>query len=126
MRRHREEILRETVVDLARDARALLCDGTSELGELNRAPGADENHDEREHAQEVALRDVRAREQRLEDEMKRGEEHQREAERQPACEVVAAAHEARAPADDGDERDERLQRERAREIERLLLPGRAD
>ena len=44
-------------MDLARDAGALLGDGAAELGELDRAPGADEEDDEREHAQEVALRD---------------------------------------------------------------------
>ena len=109
-------------MDLARDACALLGDGAPELGELNRAPGADENDDVREHAQEVALRDVRAREQRLEDEMERGEEHEREAEREPAREVVAAACVAQTPADDRDETDERLQGERAGEIERLRLP----
>ena len=85
-----------------------------------------EEDDEREHAQEVALRHERAREQRLEDEMQRREEHQREAEREPAREVVAAAHEAHAPADDRDERHERLERERAGEIERLLVVRRAE
>ena len=100
VRRDREEILREAVVDLARDACTLLGDSASELGELDRAPRADEDDDVREHAQEVALRHVRACEQRLEDEVQRGEQHQREAEREPAREVVAAAHEARAPADD--------------------------
>ena len=111
-------------MDLACDARTLLGDRTPELGELDRAPRADEDDDVREHAQEVALRHVRAREQRLEHELQRGEEHQGEAEREPAREVVAAAHEACAPADDGDERDERLQSERTGEIERLRLAGR--
>ena len=106
MRRDGEEVLREAVVDLPRDAGALLGDGAPELGELDRAPGADEDDDVGEHAQEVALRDERAREQRLEDEVQRREEHEREAEREPAREVVAAAHEAHAPADDGDERHE--------------------
>ncbi len=119
VRRDGEEILRETVVDLARHACALLGDGAAELGEADRAPRADEDQRVREHAQEVALRDVGAREQRLEDEVQRREEHQREAEREPAREVVVALAEALAPADDGDERDQRLQRERAGEVERL-------
>ena len=38
MRREREEVLRETVVDLARDARALLGDRAPELGSADRAP----------------------------------------------------------------------------------------
>ena len=100
-------------MDLARDACPLLGDGAPELGELNRAPRADEHHDVREHAQEVALGDVVGREQRLKDEVEGREEHQREPEREPPSEVVAAAEEARAPADHGYERDERLQRERA-------------
>ena len=61
MRRDREEVLREPVVDLARDARALLRDGAAELGAADRAPDADEQHAVREQAQEVALRDVAAR-----------------------------------------------------------------
>src|SRR5207244_11680522 len=55
MCRHCEEILSEAVMDFARDACALLRDGTAELGELNCAPGADEHHGVREHAEEVAL-----------------------------------------------------------------------
>src|SRR5260370_26868650 len=56
--------------------------------------------------------------------MERRERHQREAEREPAREVVLALAEALAPADDGDEADERLQRERAGEIERLVIRAR--
>ena len=43
VRRDGKEILREAVVDLARDARALLRDRAAELGEADRAPGADED-----------------------------------------------------------------------------------
>jgi hypothetical protein len=59
--------------------------------------------------------------QRLEHEVERREEHEREPEREPAREVVLALPEPLAPADDGDQRDQRLQRERAREIERLAV-----
>ena len=58
MRRDGEQVLREPVVDLARDARPLLGDRAPELGEADRAPDADEQHAVREQAQEVALRDV--------------------------------------------------------------------
>jgi hypothetical protein len=114
MRRDGEEILREPVMDLAGHACTLLGDGTAELGEADRAPGADEDQRVREHAEEVALRDVRAREQRLEDQVERREEHQREAEREPAREVVLSLSEPLAPADDRDERDQRLQRRACR------------
>ena len=127
MRRDREEVLRKAVVNLARHACALVGDGAAELCKLDRTPRADQEDDEREHAQEVPLRDERARQERLEDEVQRREEHERETERKPAREVVAAAHEAHSPADDCDERHERLERERARQVERLLLvsPGSA-
>ena len=42
MRRDGEEVLRETVVDLARDPRAFLGDGAPELRVADRAPGAGE------------------------------------------------------------------------------------
>ena len=103
-----KEVLRETVVDLPRDACALLGHRAPELGESNRAPGADENQEVGEHPQEVALRDGGAREQRLEDEVERCEEHEREAEREPAREVVLPLAEALAPTDHGDESDQRL------------------
>ncbi len=53
--------------------------------------------------------------------MQRREEQQREAEREPACEVVVTLAEPLAPPDDGDERDERLKGERAGEVERLRV-----
>ena len=62
VRRDREQVLREAVVDLARDARALLGDGAAELGEADRPPDADEQDAVGEQAQEVALGDVAARE----------------------------------------------------------------
>ena len=58
MRRDGEEVLRETVVDLARDARTLLGDGPAELGVADRAPDADEQHPVCEQPQVVALRDT--------------------------------------------------------------------
>ena len=56
--------------------------------------------------------------------MQRREEHQGEAEREPARKVVLPLAEPLAPADDCDERDQRLERERAREIEGLLVAAR--
>ena len=90
VRRDREQVLREPVVDLARHARALLGDRAPELGEADRAPHADEQDAVREQAQEVALRDVAAREQRREDVVQLGEERERRAQREPAVEVLAA------------------------------------
>src|SRR5579872_4615575 len=121
VRRHGEQVLRETVVDLPRDARALFRDSAAKLCEADRAPRADEDERVREHPQEVALGHRRTGEERLEDEVERGEEHQREAEREPAREVVLTCSEPLAPADDADEAHERLQRERAREVERRLV-----
>ena len=57
VRRDGEQVLREPVVDLARDPCAFFGDRSPELGELDRTPRSDEEDDEREHAQEVALRD---------------------------------------------------------------------
>jgi hypothetical protein len=124
VRRDGEEVLRETVVDLTRHARPLLGDGAAELGGADRAPGADEDDAVREHAEEVTLRDIVAGEHGLEDEVQGGEEHQGEAEREPAGEVLAVAEEARAPTDAGDQRHECLERERAGEIEGLRVRGR--
>ena len=56
VRRDREQVLGQSVVDLARDARPLLRDGAPELGEADGPPRADEHDREREQAQEVALR----------------------------------------------------------------------
>jgi hypothetical protein len=57
--------------------------------------------------------------------VKRRKEHQREAEREPAREIVATRAEALAPPDERDERDERLQRKRPREVVglRVLAQG---
>ena len=94
VRRHGEEVLRQAVVDLACDARSLLGHRAAELRETDRAPRADEDDDVREHAEKVPLRDPVARDQRLEHELERGEEHEREAEGEPAREVVLADAEA--------------------------------
>ena len=58
MRRDGEEVLREPVVDLARETRALVGNGATELGGLDRAPDADAEDAVAEHAQEVAGRDL--------------------------------------------------------------------
>ena len=91
VRRDGEEVLREPVVDLARDARPLLRDRAPELGVADRPPDADEQDPVGEQPQEVALRDEVARERRREDVVQLGEERQRRAEREPAVEVVAVA-----------------------------------
>ena len=54
-------------MDLARDPRALLGDGAAELGREDRAADADDEHDVGEQAQEVALRHVPHRDDRLEE-----------------------------------------------------------
>ena len=99
MRRDREEVLGEPVVDLARDARPLVGDGAPELGGADRAPDADEQDAVREQAQEVALRDVVAREQRREDVVQLREERERRGEREPAVEVLAVLPVAEPEAD---------------------------
>ena len=115
MRRHGEEVLREAVVNLARDARAFLGDGAPELSRADRAPDADEQHAVGQQPQEVALRDEGRPGKRREDEVDRREEHQRQTERQPAVQVLVARAEAVAEADHADEVDEGHQRERGRE-----------
>ena len=55
----------------------------------------------------------------MEDELQRREQHQRECQGQPAREVLGVTLEASAPADDGDERDERLQSEHPGQVEGL-------
>ena len=103
VRRHREQVLREAVVDLPRDARALLGDRAAELGDADRPPDADDQHDVGEQPQEVALRDERRSGERRELEVERSEQHQRRAEREPAVEVLAARAEAVAESEHGDE-----------------------
>ena len=124
--RDRKQVLRQAVVDLSRDACALLGHGPAEFGEADRAPDADQQHAVGEQPQEVALRDVAVREQRREDVVQLGEERQSCAEAEPAVEVVPAGAETQAPADHGHKREQRLDRQRARELERLLrahVPG---
>src|SRR5439155_8700299 len=67
VRRDGTQVLREPVVDLARDPGALLGDRAAELGEADRAPDADQQHAVREQAEEVALRDVARGKERRED-----------------------------------------------------------
>ena len=55
MRRDREEVLRQAVVDLARDARPLLGHRTAELGVTDRPPDTEEQDAVREQPEEVAL-----------------------------------------------------------------------
>ena len=55
MRGDGEEVLREAVVDLPRDPRALLGDRTAELGEADRPPDAHEQDSVGEQPEEVAL-----------------------------------------------------------------------
>src|SRR5919198_737530 len=120
VRRDREQVLREPVVDLARHSGALLGDGAAEFGEADRAPDADEEDAVRQQPQEVALRDVAVRKQRREDVVQLREERKRCAEAEPAVEVVAAVAEAQAPADHRDQREQRLYRQGALKLERLV------
>ena len=62
MRGEREQVLREAVVDVASDPRALVGHGTPELRLADRPPDPDEQHAVREQAQDVAGKDVAARE----------------------------------------------------------------
>ena len=80
---------------ISRATRALLGDGAAELGEADRPPDAHEQDAVGEQAQEVALRDVAAREQRREDVVELREEREGRAEAEPAVEVVAARAEAK-------------------------------
>ena len=113
MCRDREKILREPVVDLARDARSFLGYRTTELGAADRAPDADEQHAVREQAQVVALRHVTGVHERREHEVQRREQHQRRAEREPVVEVLTLEPEAVAEADDREQEQHRLRGERA-------------
>ena len=108
MRRDREQVLREPVVDLACDPRTFLGDGPPELREPDRAPHADEQDAVRQQAQEVALRDVAAREHGREDVVQLREERQRRGQTDPAVEVVPAGAEAEPPAHHREQREQRL------------------
>ena len=114
MRRDRKEVLRETVVNLPRDPRAFLCDGAPELREADRPPGAREEQAVREQPQRVAARDRPGGEHGREDVVERSEEHERGGECEPAVEVLATFVEALAEADDGEQVQECLRRERRR------------
>ncbi len=92
-------------MDVARDASALLGDGSAELGLADRPPDADEEHGEGEDPEQVALEDVVARAGGCEHVVEVGEHDEREGERQPAVEVAPVAAVAQAEADDGDERE---------------------
>ena len=112
VRRDGEEVLRDAVVDLARDARALLRHRAAELGLEDRPPDPDHEYRVGQQRQEVGLRDLVAAEQGPEDQAQRREEHQRRAEREPAVEVLTTRAEAKPEADDGDQDQERLQSKR--------------
>ena len=108
-------------MDLARHTRALLRDCASELCEADRPPRSDEQHAEREHAQEVRLRDGVAADERREQVVERREEHQRRAEAEPAVQVVTPVVHAEPEADDGEQVQERLRRERSEQERRNLI-----
>ena len=127
VRRDGKEVLREAVVDLARDAGSLLGDGTAELGEADRAPDADEQDAVAEQAEKVALGDEVARDARGEHVVQLGKEGQRRSEREPAVEVLAAPPVADGEADHRHEREEGEERGRDRELERAVsVPGRVE
>ena len=58
MRRDREQVLRQAVVDLACDTGALLRDRAPELGVTDRPPDTDEQHAVGEEPEEVALHEL--------------------------------------------------------------------
>ena len=108
-------------MDLARDPRALLGDGPSELGEADRPPHADEQNAIGEQAQEVALGDVAAREQRGEHVVELGEEREGGAEAEPALEIVPTRAKAEAEADHRDQREMGLRSQRCDQQRWLLV-----
>ena len=108
-RRDREEVLRETVVDVPRDARPLVRDGAPELCVADRSPDADDEDPVRENVEEVALEQEVARQDRGEDEVQVREDRERRREAHPAVEVASMAAIAE-PEPDG--RDEPERRER--------------
>ena len=112
VRRKGEQVLREPVVDLARESRTFIRHGTAELRRLDRTPHADAEHAVAEDTQEVAGRNLHVPQQRREHEMQRREQHQRRAEREPAVEVVEAIAEPQAEADDRGEAEDRVRRVR--------------
>ena len=121
VRRDGEEVLREAVADLARDACSLLGDRAAELGEPDRAPRADQEHAVCDQAQEIALRHEPAAQKRCEHVVQRREQHQRGAECEPAVEVLALALEPQAEADDGEQVQERLRGECSGQERRCLI-----
>ena len=120
MRGYCEKVLGQSVVNLARDARAFLRDGAPELGEPDGAPGAYEQDAEGEDTQEVRLRDRSAPQQGREEIVERGKEHQRRAEPEPAVEVVAAVVDAEAVPHDGQQVEQGLCDERSEQQRRDL------
>ena len=125
MRRHGEEVLRQSVVDLSRDARSLLRDRAAELREANRPPDADEQDGVREQAQEIAGGDEAVGDQRCEDVVQVAEEKQGRAKGKPAVEIVAARPEAKAEADHGDQARQGARRHHRGEQPRLNVVARA-
>ena len=89
VRRDREEVLGEPVMDLARDACAFLGHGAPELGKADRPPDAGHEDAVRDEPQEVALGDERAGDRGREHVVKLGEERERRGEPEPAVEVVS-------------------------------------
>jgi hypothetical protein len=120
MRRDGEEVLREPVVDLARDPRAFFGNCPSELCVADRAPCAGKQESIRKQPQRVAARDGARRQDRREHVMKGREQHQGRAEREPAVEVLAALVEAFPKADDREKIQECLSGQRARQQARSL------
>src|SRR5207244_11971525 len=106
-----EQVLRESVVNLARNTRALVRDGAAEFGVADRAPDAYEKKPIRQHAQKVTARDGRWRQDRSEHVMQRREQHERRPEREPAVEILAPFVEALAEAHECEQVQECKRRE---------------
>ena len=90
-------------MDLTRDPCALVRDRPPELGVRDRAPDADEQEPEGDQAQEVALEDELARDDRRQHEVDVREERERHRQAEPAVEVAPVAAVANPEADQCDE-----------------------
>ena len=112
-------------MDLARHPRALLRDHAPDLRGPDRAPDADEQDGVGEEPQEVALRYVLARERRREHRLELGEQPDRRAEGEPAVEVLAVRAVAEAEADERDQAEHGLERDRGGQQAGRPGPGRA-
>ena len=103
MRRDREQVLRQPVVDLPSDTGPLFCNRSAELGEADGPPHTGEQDTVGKETQEVALRHVLVGDDGREDVVELREERERGSEAEPAVEVLTLTPEAQAEPDQSDE-----------------------